>query len=101
MTSLERHMLRHGHPRHMIVGLLTTVWTGYMFWQHEFVYGISVLIAGVIFARLVTWRMHEEELANTTLGKILLLHLHPMNVVLQTFGVFVLFFGSGSTQRCT
>jgi hypothetical protein len=93
MTFFERHILRHGHPRHMIVGALTTVWTSYFFWQHEFVYGISVLGGGLIIARLVTWGMHEEELANTTLGKILLLHLHPMNVLLQTLGVFILFVG--------
>jgi hypothetical protein len=93
MTFVERHMLRHGHPRQMIVGMLTMVWGSYLFWTHELVYGIAVLVAGLIFARLVTWRMHEEELADTTLGKILLLHLHPMNLALQTCGFIALFFG--------
>jgi uncharacterized membrane protein YesL len=51
------------------------------------------MVAGFILARVVTWRMHEEDLAQTTLGKILLLHLHPMNVVLQTLGIVTLFFG--------
>jgi hypothetical protein len=34
--------------------------------------------------------MHEEQLAQTTLGKISLLHLHPMNVLLQSIGFAVL-----------
>jgi len=36
--------------------------------------------------------MREENFAGTTLGKIMLLHLHPMNLVVQIAGFGVLLY---------
>jgi uncharacterized membrane protein YesL len=42
---------------------------------------------------VVTMGMNEEQLAQTTLGRILLLHLHPLNLLLQVGGFSVLLYG--------
>ena len=90
MTFLEKHMLRHGHPRHMIVAVVSTIWATYFFWKHELALALWVMLGGMVLARLATLGMREEQFAQTTFGKILLLHLHPLNMLLQVTG-FVLF----------
>lgn len=93
MTFMERHIIRHGHPRHMIVAAVSMIWCTYFFWKHELALGLWTILGGVVLARLVTFGMNESELARTTLGKILLLHLHPANLVLQSGGLLVLMYG--------
>jgi len=93
MTLMERHILRHGHPRHMIVAVVTVIWSTYFFWQHELAFALWTIAGGVILARIVTFGMDEAQLAQTTLGKILLLHLHPANVILQSLGYALAMFG--------
>lgn len=93
MTSMERHILRHGHPRHIIVAVVAMIWSTYFFWQHELALALWTIAGGVALARLVTFGMQEDEFAQTTLGKILLLHLHPANIVLQALGYALAMFG--------
>jgi hypothetical protein len=41
-------------------------------------------------AGLAAWKTDEEQLAQTTFGKLLLLHLHPANVIVQAIGFGIL-----------
>ena len=93
MTSLERAMLRHGHPRRIIVGIISLVWGLYSLWFHNWIWAVVALVVGLGLGRIATLGMHEEQLAQTTLGKLLLLHLHPVNVLLQFAGFAVLSYG--------
>jgi hypothetical protein len=92
MTLLERAMLRHGHPRRIIVGVISLIWVLYSLWFHNWMWAVVALVAGLALGRIATLGMHEEQLAQTTLGKILLLHLHPLNVVIQLSGFAVLLY---------
>jgi hypothetical protein len=93
MSFIQRHMLRHAHPRHLIVGIVTMVWSSYFFWVNDLTTALAILIAGIIIARFVTLGMNEDRVANTLIGKILLLHLHPMNMFLQGIGFLLLMAG--------
>ena|ERR1700674_79285 len=90
MTVLQRAIVRHGHPRRIIVGVVSLIWVLYFLWVHNWTWAAVALAVGLALGRLVTLGMQEEQLAQTTLGKILLLHLHPMNVLLQSIGFAVL-----------
>ncbi len=93
MTMMERHMLRHAHPRHMIIAVISMIWSTYFFWHHELALALWTVAGGIVLARLATFGMREEEIAQTLLGKILLLHLHPVNIVLQAGGYVLLMYG--------
>lgn len=86
MTLSERIIIRNGHPRRIIVGSIALIWTLYFLWFHNWVGAAIALIVGGPLSRFATQRMHEEQLAQTTFGKILLLHLHPANVIGQSIG---------------
>lgn len=90
MTFSERIIIRSGHPRRIIVGLVTFIWMLYFLWFHNWLGAGLALIVGVPLSRVVTRGMHEEQLAQTTFGKILLLYLHPVNVIVQSIGFGVL-----------
>jgi hypothetical protein len=92
VTLLQRAIVRHGHPRRIIVGIVSLTWILYFLWFHNWMWAAVALAVGLALGRLATLRMHEEQLAQTTLGKILLLHLHPMNVLLQSIGFAALLY---------
>jgi hypothetical protein len=92
MTFFERSVVRSGHPRRIIVGVISLMWVLYSLWSHIWVWAVVALVVGVAFGLLVTAGMNVDELAQTMLGRILLLHLHPINVALQTFGFAVLLY---------
>jgi len=93
MTYVERMAVRHAHPRHMIVGIVGYAWTIYFLWQHAWIWAAAAALAGILLGMIVTPRNHEEDLARTTLGKIMLLHLHPANVIVQSAGLLFLLYG--------
>lgn len=93
MTFMEYAMLRHGHPRYIVVAVITMIWSTYFFWQGELTFAIGTIVLGVVLAQLAAMGMNEQQFAKTTLGKILLLHLHPVNLLLQAAGYVVLMFG--------
>jgi hypothetical protein len=92
MTFFERSVVRSGQPRRIIVGVITLMWVLFSLWFHLWAWAMVALVVGVALGALATTGMHVEELAQTMLGKILLLHLHPVNVALQTFGFAVLLY---------
>jgi hypothetical protein len=77
----------------MIVGVLSMVWGSYFLWIHDLAMGLGIFVAGVALARLVTLGMQEDRFASTLMGRILLLHLHPVNLLLQVLGFALLVYG--------
>jgi hypothetical protein len=98
MTLSERIIVRNGHPRRIIVGAITLILTLYFLWFHNWVGAATALIVGMPLSRLAARRIDEEELAQTTFGKILLLHLHPANVIVQAIGLAFCSAASGFTR---
>lgn len=93
MTYLEKAIIRRGHPKHIILGIVGFLWTLYFLWYHDWAWALGVVLASAILGRVVTAGTREEGLAQTVLGKIMLLHLHPMNLAVQVAGFGILLYG--------
>jgi hypothetical protein len=93
MTYLQKTFVRHAHPRHIILAYVGLMWGVYFMWFHNWVWALAAVVISGLVGRILTGDVREENLAQTTLGKILLLHMHPVNFVLQTAGVAVTFYG--------
>ena len=93
MTYMERMVIRRGHPKHIIVGIVGFLWFVYFLWQHDWTWALAVAVLSVVMGRLLTSGTKDESLAPTLLGKIMLLHLHPMNLSVQIAGFAVLLYG--------
>ena len=93
MTYLEKTIVRRGHPKHMIVAIVGFIWVIYFFWTHDWIRAAVVALLTVILGWLLTFRIREELLAETLIGRMMLVHLHPMNVALQSVGFVILMYG--------
>ena len=93
MTYMEKMVIRRGHPKHIIVGIVGFLWFVYFIWQHDWTWALAVAVLSVVMGRLLTSGTKDESLAPTLLGKIMLLHLHPMNLSVQIAGFAVLLYG--------
>jgi hypothetical protein len=93
MSTLERMTLRHAHPRYLLVAYIALLWAFYFLWEHLWIYALAAVVLGIILSRVVTLGVKEENLAQTTLGQIMLLHLHPANIVLQICGAVLVAYG--------
>lgn len=93
MTYMERMMVRRGHPKNIIVGIVGFLWVIYFLWQHNWIWAVAVAVLSAVLGRLSTSGTKEETLAGTLLGKIMLLHLHPVNLTVQMVGFALLLYG--------
>lgn len=92
-TALQRWMLLRSHPRKIFFDLIALVWTLFFLWNHSlpgaFFAGLAISLTGT----MAVIGASPERLAETTLGKLLLLHLHPMNLSAQFVGLVPLLYG--------
>jgi hypothetical protein len=93
MTYMERMVIRRGHPKHIIVGVVGFLWLVYFLWQHDWTWAFAVAVLSAVMGMLATSGTKGETLAPTLWGKIMLLHLHPMNLSVQIAGFALLFYG--------
>lgn len=93
MTYMERMVIRRGHPKHIIVGIVGFLWFVYFLWQHDWKWALVTAVLSAVVGRLATSGTKDETLASTLLGRIMLLHLHPMNFSVQIAGFALLFCG--------
>jgi hypothetical protein len=92
-SALERYMLLRSHPRKIFFDLIALVWTIYFLWQQSlagaFFVGLGISLVGTMSVT----GANPDRLSQTTLGKLLLLHLHPVNLTTQIVGVIPLLYG--------
>lgn len=93
MTFLEKTVVRRGHPRNMIIGIVGLLWVFYFLWIHNWLAAVAAGSLSVVFGRVLTWRIPEERLAETIWGKMMILHLHPANALTQLVGVVIVTYG--------
>lgn len=93
MTYLQKTFVRHGHPRHIILAYVGLMWGVYFLWFHNWVGAVTAILLSAVLGRILTDDVREENLAQTTLGKIMLLHMHPINLALQIAGLALAFYG--------
>ena len=83
MTFLQEFMLSRGHPRQIILHLVGGMWTVYFLWQHNWLWALGCFAISELTSELLSTQTGAEMLAQTTLGKILLLHANPLNFFVQ------------------
>jgi hypothetical protein len=71
-------MVRRGHPKNIIVGIVGFLWVIYFLWQHNWIWAVAVAVLSAVLGRLSTSKIKEETLAETLLGKIMLLLLYGL-----------------------
>jgi hypothetical protein len=93
LTFLERVVLRRAHPRMVVFRLVGVIWATYFVWLNNWQAALVAVFAGGICGYLSVPQMDFKTMAESTLGKIALLHVQPLNLAVQVVGVFPLVYG--------
>lgn len=89
LSKFEIYSLKHFHPRSLFIDSAAIIWSVYYLWQNNWPLALGFAIAGRILAYLSTFDVNAEKMSETTWGKIALLHLNPINLVLQSMGLLL------------
>ncbi|NBT60005.1 hypothetical protein EBT16_14620 [bacterium] len=90
---LEKYALRRSHPRRIFLDIAALTWEVYFLWNQNWQAALGIFLVMNTVGLLSTRKINYAELAQTTWGKIALLHLHPLNLLVQTTGVVFLVAG--------
>ncbi|MGE3975509.1 MAG: hypothetical protein AB7F59_13370 [Bdellovibrionales bacterium] len=93
LTSLKRYVLKRAHPRSLFIEMAGLPWVVYFMWYQNWMMALGVLVAYRLISYASVSTVDPLKLAETTLGKIVLLHLHPFNIIAHSIGFIVLLIG--------
>lgn len=85
-TFLERIVLMRFHPISLLFSVTGLIWFSYFLWQNNWQYALAVMVAARLLALSIVWRIDYKAMAATPMGKLGLLHIHPVNLVIQIAG---------------
>ena len=90
---LEIFALKCFHPRAICVEVAGLVWSIYYFWNYNWQMSLGVFVLAVAIAILSVMDTSPQKLSETVIGRIGLLHLHPMNLAIRLAGTGILLCG--------
>lgn len=87
---IERYFLMRFHPRKIVFDTIGVIWAAYFLWNQNWPAAllISVVLEGV--GLFFTRNIDPELMSQTTIGKIGLLHTHPINLAFNLVGIIAL-----------
>jgi hypothetical protein len=93
LTGFQRYILRRCHPASIFAEVAGFHWVLYFIWQNLWVEAIATFVGFRLLSVAVSWRADAEEISRTLIGKVGLLHLDPVNVVVQLVGFAIIVAG--------
>lgn len=98
METLQRLMLQHLHPTKFILEVIGIMWATYFLWDQNW---LGAVVAGLglpILGGLLTWRVNTDQYRKSGFARIVLIHAHPMNMLLHIVGAVITVYGLWNHQ---
>jgi len=92
-NALQKYILLRSHPRRIFLDAAALMWEVYFLWQGNWQVALGIFGVMNTVGLLAVRKLDYPELAQTTWGKMALLHLNPMNFLLQVTGAAMLVYG--------
>jgi hypothetical protein len=93
LTQIESYMVRRAHPRSLFIEAAGLVWGFYYLWTNDWLMALGFVLVARLFALFSVADTDPEKLAETALGRIAILHLHPINFMVQLVGTLTFIYG--------
>jgi hypothetical protein len=90
---MERIMLQHSYLPKLISDCVGIVLGIYFLWNNNLAYALISLFGLSIFGNIIAWKQDISKLAETKLGKWMLLQAKPINLIVRSIGAIVLAYG--------
>ena len=93
MGMMDRYFLMRAHPRAIVFDSVGVIWSVYFLWNNNWQLALASIFVTGIFGLYFTRNTNPELLAESTVGRIGLLHTHPINLALNILGIVPLVSG--------
>ncbi|MEN9835360.1 MAG: hypothetical protein RL011_1553 [Pseudomonadota bacterium] len=88
-SLIERLLVRGSHPVSMVFYLVSWTWGIFFLWNHQWPLALAMVFVGRVLGHFLVNHADVAAMAETTLGKIAILHAHPFNLVTQFIGAVI------------
>lgn len=93
LSLLDRYYLMSAHPRKIVFDIIGAIWGTYFLWNKNWQAALGIFLAMSAMGLFFTRNIDPELMSQTTIGKIGLLHKHPINFSLNFIGLFTFVYG--------
>ena len=93
LSRLEKYVLRRFHPRAIFIDSVGMIWFFYFLWLQNWQLALASAVIGRLLAITAVLHVNPQKMSETVMGKIAMLHLHPVNLIVQMTGFIVLIYG--------
>jgi hypothetical protein len=93
MSLMQRVMVQHANPSKLAVDIIAMAVAAYFFWEQNLAWGLIALFGISIIGTIPVWGKDEEQLAETRLGKWMLIQARPVNLIVRGIGTVVIIYG--------
>ena len=87
----EQYIIRRFHPRRILLDAALLPWAVYFLWNHEWIGALGTIVFSLGMGYAFTSRVDVRRYSRTLVGRVALLHLHPLNLLLQSAGLTLMF----------
>ncbi len=91
--KMERYFLTMAYPRKLVFNLIGLIWSIYFLWNQDWVSSLAVYVSFDVLGFYFSRKIDLELMSETTLGKIGLMHMHPINITFNVIGIVFLING--------
>jgi len=79
---IRKLMLQHAHPAKFVAEILGIMWGIYFLWIHNWIGALTSSLILFLGSTIALWNKPVEELAATSLGRIMLVYATPLNFII-------------------
>jgi len=95
---LRKHMLQHAHPAKFVAEVMGIMWGIYFLWQQSWIGAVVSSVLLFLGSSLLTWNESVESLADTPLGRVMLVYATPLNFLIYNVSALPVIYGAWTHQ---
>lgn len=86
-------MLQHAHPAKFVAEILGILWCTYFLWIHNWIGAVISSVILFLGSTIALWNKPVEDLAETALGRIMLVYATPSNFIIYNVSALPVIYG--------
>ncbi|SRR6266498_1014177 len=86
-------MLQHAYPAKFVAEILGVIWGSYFLWIHNWIGAVISSVILFLGSTIAIWNYPVKNLADSALGRIMLVYATPFNFVIYNLSALPVIYG--------
>ena len=91
-------MLQHAHPAKFVAEILGILWAFYFLWNQNWIGAVISSFVLFLGSTIALWNKPVEHLAETSLGRVMLVYSTPLNFIIYNVSALPVIYGLWTHQ---